>query len=159
MLVFNNSNNFVVLAHSTTPSLQRKKWRSIFDIFIFTTIIFSDSPGRLSAMMRKKKEPKRWRLSIRQRMAVMVMLLCFPPKGFSLNLKEKRWKVWFKSTRLTWRCGATLPRSILNLQKIEPCCWSASGSSLSAQPLQGWAITIFLANPRGENFEKSLERV
>ena len=25
MLVFNNSNNFVVLAHSTTPSLQRKQ--------------------------------------------------------------------------------------------------------------------------------------
>ena len=86
------------------------------------SIVFSDSSGRLSAM-RKKKEPKRLRISIRQRMAVMVMLLCFPPKGFSLNLKEKRWKVWFKSTRLTWRCGATPPRSILNLQKVERCCW------------------------------------
>ena len=80
------------------------------------------------------------------------MLLCFPPKGFSLNLKEKRWKVWFKSTRLTWRCGATPPRSILNLQKIESYCWSASGASLSAEPLQGWAITIFLAKPKGVIF-------
>ena len=116
---------FVVLALSTSTSLQRPRplretaGKQIFTYSSSLSIVFSDSSGRLSAM-RKKKEPKRLRISIRQRMAVMVMLLCFPPKGFSLNLKEKRWKVWFKSTRLTWRCGATPPAvscicKILNL--------------------------------------------
>ena len=44
---------------------QENKSCPIFDIFIFTTIIFSDSSGRLSAMVRKKKEPKRWSISQR----------------------------------------------------------------------------------------------
>ena len=90
MLAFNNSNNFVGLLHlqatqcMTNSNFHRvcllpgchglgRVQRSLascqpslssFDIFIFTTIIFSDSSGRLSAMVRKKKEPKRWRISL-----------------------------------------------------------------------------------------------
>ena len=29
---------------------------------------------------------------------------------------------------------------------------AASGAYLDAQPFQGWAITIYLAMPKGENF-------
>ena len=100
---------------------QENKSCPIFDIFIFITIIFSDSSGRLSAMVIKKKEPKRW--SISQRFFSQL-----EKKGGGSDSKVPDWlgDVGLLPPEVSWICKKLNLIAGVHLVHL---CWALAGLS------------------------------